>query len=203
MDVIAERLSRQIEFIKEIDKLKRVLRQTVLMDGSRQENDAEHSWHLAMMVLLLAEYAAEPALDRLKVLQMVLVHDIVEIDAGDTFCYDDEAAKTKSGRERLAADRLFGMLPTDQGAYFRALWDEFEARITPEARFAAAIDRLQPLLHNVVTEGAAWRKHGVTLAAVLQRNAHIAEGAPVLWGLARAMVEESAARGHLAFDGAD
>lgn len=200
MDAVSERLRKQVEFIAEVDKLKSVLRQTLLMNGSRRENDAEHSWHLAVMVLLLAEYADTPGLDRLKVLQMVLIHDIVEIDAGDTFCYDERGAGTKSDRETRAADRLFGLLPDDQEAAFRSLWTEFEGRVTPEARFAAALDRLHPILHNCATEGAAWRKHGVTLSAVLRRNAHIAEGSPALWALARSLIEEASRCGHLPAD---
>src|SRR5262249_50705513 len=149
---MSDRLARQIAFIIEIDKAKQVLRQTLLMDGSRLENDAEHSWHLAVMALLLAEYAGE-AVDLLRVLKMVLIHDLVEIDAGDTFVYDVEALATRREREERAADRIFGLLPADVEEEFRALWEEFEAQATPEARFAAALDRLQPLLHNYHTGG--------------------------------------------------
>ena len=193
-----QRLAQQIQFIVEIDKLKRILRQTWLMDQSRRENDAEHSWHLAMMAILLAEYSREPELDLLRVLKMVLVHDIVEIDAGDTFVYDEEGFKDKAQREQAAADRLFGMLPADQAAEFRSLWDEFEARQTPEARYAAALDRLQPNLHNYYTQGRAWQEHGVTKAQVIARNRHMAEGAPRLWEFAQGLFDDAVRRGYLA-----
>ncbi|MBF0393478.1 MAG: HD domain-containing protein [Alphaproteobacteria bacterium] len=191
-----DRLSRQIAFVLELDALKQVLRQTLLLADRRQENDAEHSWHIAMMALLLAEHAAEPV-DVGRVVKMLLIHDIVEIDAGDTFIYDEAGHADKEAREQAAADRLFGLLPADQGAELRALWDEFEARATPEARFAASIDRLQPLLHNVHTEGAAWRRHGVTADRVLARNAMIGDGAPVLWDYARRLIEQATDAGHL------
>lgn len=193
-----DRLARQIAFIVEVDKLKRVFRQTWLMDTSRRENDAEHSWHLAMMAVLLSEYAGRPALDVLRVLTMVLVHDLVEIDAGDTFVYDEEAAKDKTQREQAAADRLFAMLPDDQAAEVRGLWEEFEARQTPEARFAAALDRLQPILHNYYTRGKAWQEHRITRAQVIASNRHMAEGAPELWEFARGLIDDAVRRGYLA-----
>jgi putative hydrolase of HD superfamily len=155
------RLSRQIDFVREADRLKTVYRQTLLMDGSRYENDAEHSWHVCLMAALLHEHAGSTGVDLLRVLKMLLVHDIVEIDAGDTYCYDEEAHRDKAERERAAADRLFALLPEDQAGEVRALWEEFEGMGTPEARFAAALDRLQPLLHNYFTRGEAWRRHGV------------------------------------------
>jgi putative hydrolase of HD superfamily len=191
------RLDARIRFIVEIDKVKHVFRQTDLMDGSRRENDAEHSWHLAVMALLLAEYAAAD-LDLAHVLKMVLIHDLVEVDAGDTFCYDDEGAKDKAQREQAAADRIFGMLPGDQAAEFRALWDEFEARETADAKFAASLDRLQPLLHNYHTQGAAWRRHGIVRSQVVAHNRHIAEGAPALWDYARGLIDAAVAKGYLA-----
>jgi putative hydrolase of HD superfamily len=193
-----DRLARQIGFLLEIDKLKRVLRQTWHLDQSRRENDAEHSWHLAVMALLLAEYAAEPGLDLARVVKMALVHDLVEIDAGDTFAYDEVGARDKCQREQAAADRLFGMLPADQAAEVRGLWDEFEARKSPEARYAAGLDRLQPLLHNYHTEGRAWREHGVTSDRVLARNRHMAEGAPRLWQYAQSLIHDAVAKGYLA-----
>ena len=192
-----DRLRRQIEFVMEIDKLKKVMRQTYLMDQSRKENDAEHSWHLAAMAMLLAEYAADGETDISRVMKMVLVHDLVEIDAGDTFCYDEEGARTKPAREQAAADRIFNMLPDDQATELRALWDEFEARRTPEARFAAALDRLQPLLHNYATDGKAWREHGITIDQVLARNKHIAEGSQALWQYAVHMIMDAADKGWL------
>jgi putative hydrolase of HD superfamily len=191
------RLDAQIRFVIEIDKVKHVLRQTDLMDGSRRENDAEHSWHLAVMALLLAEYAAGD-IDLSRVARMVLIHDLVEIDAGDTFCYDEEGAKDKAEREQAAADRIFAVLPDDQAVELRALWDEFEARETADAKFAASLDRLQPLMHNYHTQGAAWRRHGIVRSQVVSRNEHIAEGAPVLWEYARRLIDDAVTRGYLA-----
>ena len=190
------RLREQIEFLCAVDELKGVLRQTTLLDGSRRENSAEHSWHLALYALVLAEYA-EDDVDLARVLRMVLVHDIVEIDAGDTYIYDEQGQETKEKRERQAADRLFALLPDDQAGVLRAAWDEFEERRTPEARFAYAIDRLQPLLHNHRTSGAAWRRHGITVDQVHDKNHPIRDGAPPLWELAREMIETSAQRGDL------
>jgi putative hydrolase of HD superfamily len=193
-----ERLTQQIRFIVEVDKLKEILRQTQVINSRRPENDAEHSWHLCLIVLTLAEHANWPRLDVLRVLQMLIIHDLVEIDAGDTFAYDTAAMVNQHAREAMAADRIFGLLPLDQGREFRALWDEFEARQTPEAKFAAAVDRFQPMLLNCRTEGAAWRKHGVTRDRVLARNAYIAEGSTALWEYARQMIEDTVAAGHLA-----
>ncbi len=194
---VPERLEQQLRFLIELDRMKQIVRQTILIDGSRQENDAEHSWHMAVMAVLLAEYAVEPGLDLLRVLKMVLIHDVVEIDAGDTFVYDTAGYAHKAERERKAADRIFGLLPPDQGAEIRDLWEEFEAQETPEARYAAALDRFHPLLHNVETEGGAWRKHGITSDRVIDRNRHIAEGAPLLWEYAHARIREAVERGHL------
>lgn len=192
-----DRIGQQIRFCVEIDKLKAVLRRTWLTDRSRRENSAEHSWHFALMAVLLAEHAAAPGVDVLRVVKMALVHDLVEIDAGDTFVYDDEASADKPQRERAAAERIFGLLPADQGTEFRALWEEFEARRTPEARFAAALDRLQPILNNFHTDGAAWREHGITARQVIARNRHMAEGSPVLWQYAEGLIREAVARGML------
>jgi putative hydrolase of HD superfamily len=190
----SERLEAQIRFILEIDQLKTVLRRTWILDRSRRENSAEHSWHLAVMALLLAEYGP-PGLDLPRVLKMVLVHDLVEIDAGDTFCYDAAALLDQAERERRAADRLFPLLPDDLAAELRALWEEFDARTTPEARFAAALDRLQPVLHNYATEGGTWREHRVSRDQVLERNRPMGDGAPDLWEYARALIDDAAARG--------
>lgn len=191
-----ERFAKQIAFILEIDRAKRVLRQTVLLDRSRRENDAEHSWHLALMAMLLHEYAAEPVdLDR--TIRMLLVHDLVEIDAGDTFTYDEAAQKGKREREQAAADRIFGLLPADQGVELRALWEEFERGETAEARFASALDRLQPLLHNHQTEGATWQAHDVPAEAVYARAERIAVGAPELGEFARRLVADAVERGIL------
>ena len=190
-----DRLSRQVRFLREVDRLKQVFRQTWLLDRSRKENDAEHSWHLAVMAMLLREHA-HPAVDLPRVIQMLLVHDLVEIDAGDTLCYDDDDHKAQ--REHAAAQRIFALLPPDQADALRGLWEEFEARRTPEAQYAAALDRLQPLLHNYYTQGAAWREHGVKADQVLQRNRHIAEGAPALWAFAEDLIRDAVAKGYLA-----
>ncbi len=194
----AERLARQVEFIVEMDKLKEIFRQTVLTQSHRAENDAEHSWHLCLCVLVLAEHANCPTLDVLRVLKMVIIHDLVEIDAGDTFAYDTAGMVDQHAREARAADRLFNLLPADQAGDFRALWDEFEERATPEAKFAMAVDRFQPMLLNVRTQGHAWRKHGITQSRVLERNQRIAEGAPAIWAYAASMVAEATRAGHLA-----
>jgi len=195
----AIRLGKQLEFIREVDKLKQVGRQTLLMDGSRYENDAEHSWHLCVMALLLAEYSQSPV-DMLKVLSMVVIHDLVEIYAGDTFCYDSHGNEDKAAREQAAADRLFARLPDDQAGSIRSLWEEFEKRATPDARFAAALDRLQPVMHNYATGGAAWKKHGVTKSMVLERNAHIREGSEELWSTFSRIIADAVDKGFLADD---
>lgn len=191
-----DRLERQLDFILEIDRLKSVLRQTPLADGSRLENSAEHSWHLALMAVLLAEYADAPV-DLLRVIKMILVHDLVEIDAGDTYCYDEQACRDKARRERAAADRIFRLLPAGQREEIRLLWEEFERRLTPEARFANALDRLQPALLNFQTRGRAWRSHGVKLEQVQRRMAPIADASTRLWAHVRTMLEEAADRGYL------
>jgi len=190
----AERIARQIAFILEIDKAKSVIRRSRLLDGSRRENDAEHSWHLAVMALLLAEYANEPV-DACKVAKMALVHDIVEIDAGDTFVYDLQGDKQE--REQKAADRIFGLLPEDQRDEMRALWEEFEARSTPEAKFAAALDRLQPLLHNFFTRGSTWKEHGIPKERVIAINEHMAQGSELLWAYAKGLIDLAEQRGYL------
>ncbi len=196
-----ERLARQLEFIREIDKLKSVFRRTLLMDGTRFENDAEHSWHLAMMAILLKEHATGPGVDIARVVKMVLVHDLVEIDAGDTYCYDVSGNLGKADRERAAATRLFGLLPGDVGGEIRALWEEFESRTSPEAKFAAALDRVQPLIHNYSTGGAIWRKHGVRCKQVLEHNRHVEEGSGVLWRFSEALIQDAVKRGYLETEG--
>lgn len=196
-DSPAVRLARQVEFIAEVDKLKEIFRQTINTQSRRAENDAEHSWHLCLCVIVLAEHANHPGLDVLRVLKMLIIHDLVEIDAGDTFAYDTVAMADQHEREARAADRIFGLLPPDQGRKFRALWDEFEARATPEAKFALAVDRFQPMLLNCRTEGAAWRRHGVTQDRVLARNAHVADGCVPLWEYAVKMVQSAVDAGNL------
>jgi putative hydrolase of HD superfamily len=173
-----------------------VLRQTVVLDATRRENDAEHSWHLAVMALTIQEHAAEPV-DLLKVIKMVLIHDLVEIDAGDTFAYDEVGALDKEERERKAADRIFYLLPEDQAAEIDDLWTEFELRESAESRFAAALDRFQPLLHNYLTEGVAWKKHGIQKSQVIERNKHIAEGSQALWDYAQVIIDDSVVKGYL------
>ena len=175
-----ERLQKQMEFIQEVDKLKKIGRQSYLTDSSRKENDAEHSWHLALMSLLLSEYAPKEV-DVLRVISMVLIHDLVEIDAGDTYAYDTEGNKTKRAREEQAADRIFNILPEEQAKKIRDLWEEFEANETPEANFANALDRTQPIMLNHASEGKAWAEHGVKLSQIMERNVNIPKGAPKLW----------------------
>jgi putative hydrolases of HD superfamily len=193
-------LERSLGFLREADKLKSVLRRSRLtFDPARRENDAEHSWHLALMAVVFFDGIAPPGIDRLRVLQMILVHDLVEIDAGDTFLYDDAHAATQEDRERRAADRLFGMLPAEQGAALRASWEEFEARETPEARFARALDRVQPILQNVYTEGLSWREHGVTARQVRERNGPLVrDAAPELWAKVERLIENAVRMGWLA-----
>jgi putative hydrolases of HD superfamily len=195
---VNERLRRQIGFVREIDRLKSIFRQTLLMDGSRYENDAEHSCHVSVMAVLLSEYAVDGHMDVLTVIKMLLIHDLVEIHAGDTFCYDEKAAADQPQREKEAAARIFGLLPPGQGDEFKRLWETFEARETVEARFAAALDRLQPILHNFSTRGAAWKRHGVTVDQVMKRNRHIADGSPELWEFAQDLIREAVEKGYLA-----
>ncbi len=175
-----DRLEQQFEFIREIDKEKFIGRQTYLSDGRRKENDAEHAWHMAIMTILLSEYANEE-IDVLKTVTMLLIHDIVEIDAGDTYAYDEEAKKTQKEREQKAAERIFGLLPPDQGEKFKKIWEEFEERETKEARFARTMDNLQPVMLNDATDGKAWVEHGVHLEQIMKRNQNTAEGSETLW----------------------
>jgi putative hydrolase of HD superfamily len=192
-----ERLEQQIRFILEIDALKGVLRRSYLLAGDRPENSAEHSWHVAVMAVLLAEHANE-RVDTSRVVRMLLVHDLVEVDAGDTYVYDSAGVEAKAEREARAATRLFGMLPEDQGRELRALWDEFEEGRTADARFATALDRLMPVLHNVHTAGRSWREHGITADRVIARNAAISRGSRKLWEYARALIDGAVAAGDLA-----
>jgi putative hydrolase of HD superfamily len=192
------RLAQQIEFIVECDRLKEIFRQTLVTRSRRPENDAEHSWHLCLCVIVLAEHANAAQLDVLRVLKMVILHDLVEIDAGDTFAYDTAGMANQHEREAIAADRIFGLLPADQAREFRELWDEFEARETSESKFAAAVDRFQPMLLNVRTQGGAWHKHGITHDRVVARNQHIRDGCQGLWQYAAAMLEGAVKDGHLA-----
>jgi len=191
------RLDQQIVFLKEIDRLKTIVRRTALVDRSRLENTAEHSWHLAMMAIVLGEHAP-PGADPQRAIRMALVHDLVEIDAGDTFAFDVAAHHDKAAREAAAADRLFALLPPDLETELRALWDEFEAGDTPDARFAVALDRFSGLLQNWAgADGGTWRTHAVTRDAVLRRMAPIRTGVPALWPFVTQVIEEATAAGFI------
>lgn len=193
----SSRLEQQMAFVVEVDQLKSVHRQTLLIDRSRHENSAEHSWHLALMALLLFEHADTSSLDVLKVIRMVVLHDLVKIDAGDTFCYDAEGVQGQHEREARAADRIFGLLPEDQALEFRAAWDEFEAQETPEAQFAATIDRLQPMLNNFHTGGFSWKRHGIRKAQVQARNAGGKKGSAAVWQFGEDLIDEAVRQGIL------
>lgn len=191
-----ERLEKQIEFIKEIDKLKAIKRQTLIINEDRAENDAEHSWHLGMLAFLLAEYSNEN-IDILKTMKMVLIHDIVEIDAGDTYCYDEEGYKTKPDRENKAAMRIFGILPKDQYNEMIELWQEFEAMQTPEAKFACVLDRLQPILLNYYKGGISWKNHCISKDQVKNRNLCTKSGSEELYNYIMNIIDKAADKGML------
>lgn len=191
-----ERLQKQLDFILELDRLKYIERQSYVADASRHENDAEHSWHLALMAMLLSEYANEEV-NVLHVIKMVLIHDAVEIDAGDTYAYDAEGNETKRAREEKAADRIFNILPEDQAGEMRKIWEEFEAGITPEAKFAAALDHIQPIMLNDITDGRAWREHGVAMSQVIDRNSDTHLGSETLWRHTKSLVEKNRDLGNL------
>ena len=184
-----ERLEKQLAFLVEADRLKNVLRRSLLTDASRRENSAEHSWHLALTAMVLAEYSPVPV-DLARVLRMLTVHDIVEIDAGDTFAYDKEGNATKEDRERRGADRIFGLLPDETGKDLRGLWEEFEARVTPDACFANAVDRIQPFLQNRATDGGTWRIYKLSREEVLVRMEPIRTALPALWPLVLKVLED-------------
>lgn len=196
-----ETFTGQIAFIKEIDKLKGVFRQTLLMDGSRRENTAEHSWHISVFAMLMHGYTEEPRPDLNRVIRMLLLHDIVEVDAGDTFAYDAAGYEDKEEREMAAARRLFGMLPDGQREEWMALWREFEEAATPEARYANAVDRLLPVLHNYCTGGASWVRHGIVRSQVVRRIAPVETIAPPLWRFAMELLNRAVAQGVLQDDG--
>ncbi|MCK5203389.1 MAG: HD domain-containing protein [Desulfobacterales bacterium] len=193
----SERFKRQIEFVLEVDKLKKILRRTTLMDRSRHENSAEHSWHIALIVLVLSEYADEKNLNLLQVIKLLLTHDLVEIDAGDTYCYDESGVQDQKEREKRAADRIFNILPEDQAKSFRVLWDEYEDRKTPESRFANALDRFQPLLHNYFTKGHSWRQHGIQKKQVISRMQPVDEGSSFLWDYVASLIDDAVRKGFL------
>jgi putative hydrolase of HD superfamily len=196
IDTMNSRLSRQIAFLVEIDKVKQILRRTRLYDHSRYENDAEHGWHMCMMALVLSEYADDPDIDIGKVLRMALIHDIVEIDAGDQYLYSGDKALQQQ-KEKEAAQRIFGILPKEQCEEFTALWEEFEARETSEAKFAKAIDRLGPLMQEHSDNGHAWKMHGVTAGQVRAVNSIISDGSREIGEFARGIIEDAIARGDL------
>lgn len=190
------RLERQLAFILELDKEKNILRQTHLSDYSRRENDAEHAWHMAVMLYLLREYANEP-FDLAKAMMMALIHDVVEIDAGDTYAYDEEAKKTQAEREAKAAERIFGLLPEDQRDELRALFEEYEAQETPEAHIVRSMDSLQPLLLNDKTEGRDWRSHGVRMEQVIRRQEPGRLGSEKLWEFSKVLIERNTREGKI------
>lgn len=195
-NIMNERLKKQIDFILELDKMKNLYRQTYVLHENRKENDAEHSWHLAIMAILLAEHSNK-AIDTAKVMKMVLIHDIVEIDAGDTYCYDAEGNSTKQLREMKAAERIFDLLPEDQQSEFYELWREFEDSESDEARFAALIDRLQPLLLNYTKEGISWKEHDIFKEQVLKRNQGYFSESDEIAELISSMLDTAAEKGWL------
>lgn len=190
------RLQKQIAFMLELDKMKNLYRQTYVLHENRKENDAEHSWHLAILAFMLAEYSNEPV-DVLKTMKMVLLHDVVEIDAGDTYCYDAEANKSKAEREEKAAQRIFGLLPDDQRDEFYSLWREFEDSQTAEARFAAVLDRMQPLMLNYTREGISWKEHDVCRQQVLDRNISYFDASDELAELIKNVIDDAFSKGWL------
>jgi len=190
------RLEQQMNFIMEIDKIKNIIRQNYLSDGSRREDDADHSWHLAIMCALLSEYANEE-IDVMKTMVMVLIHDLVEIDAGDTYAYDAVGNVSKKERELAAADRIFHLLPPDQEAWIRSLWEEFEEGVTAEAKFANTLDHLQPMLLNAESNGKSWKEHGVTYTQVMKRNETTREGSRLLWDYQYEIIKQQVAKGNL------
>jgi len=191
-----EDLLGQIAFIKEIDKLKYIQRKTKLFNSERNENDAEHSWHLALMAIVLADHSDAP-IDVLKVLKMVLIHDIVEIDAGDVFIYDMIKSHSNTDEERVAANRIFGLLPKNQAEELIAIWEEFEAGETNEAKFAKSMDRLEPLLQNTSNNGGTWKEFGVNYDKVYEKKSVIKNGSKSLWNYAEGLINESVAKGIL------
>lgn len=189
------RLEKQLEFIREIDKVKNIYRQTYLADGQRKENDAEHSWHIALMAVLLKEYV--PGGDLTKVIIMVLIHDLVEIDAGDTYAYDSAGAETKREREVQAAERIFGILPKDQEKLFRDLWEEFEEYKSTEAKYAHLLDNFQPLLLNDAADGISWAEHGVKKSQIYKRNEKIEETSEDIWKCMKDIVDKHIQKGNV------
>lgn len=198
-EMFSKELLQQLDFIKEIDKIKYIQRKTKLFNSDKNENDAEHSWHLAMMTIVLAEHSNEP-IDVLKVIKMVLIHDVVEIDAGDIFIYDENKSHSNTEEERVAANRIFGLLPKRQSDELISIWEEFEAGETKEAKFARAMDRLEPLLQNVSNDGGTWKEFGVSYSKVYEKKQVIAEGSKLIWDFAENLINESVGKGILTKD---
>lgn len=195
-----ERLDKQFAFARELDKEKLIGRQTYLANGERKENDAEHAWHMAIMALILSEYANEE-IDVLRTISMILIHDVVEIDAGDTYAYDENGKKSQREREVKAAERLFGMLPKDQAVKYRNLWEEFEAQETKEAKFARTMDNIQPVVLNDASDGKSWVEHGVHLSQILNRNKNTAKGSEIIWNYAKEnFIDENVRKGNIIND---
>ena len=192
----SERFQKQLAFARELDKEKTILRQTHLTGHGRQENDAEHAWHMALMAYLLREYANEP-IDISRTILMILMHDVVEIDAGDTYAYDADAKATQKEREKAAADRLFGMLPEDQGRELRGIWKEFEDYETPEARFAHTMDNFQPMLLNDSNGGSDWIRNGIARSQVEKRNEKTGTGSEAIWDYMQTVLDRNVERGSL------
>ncbi len=196
MTMTNARLLQQMEFLVEADKVKSVFRRNRVLHGDRHENDAEHSWHLALMAIVLSEHAV-PKVDVLRVVKMLLIHDLVEIDAGDTFAYDQAAVLTQRGREEKAAERIFGLLPSDMAEEMRELWDEFERLETPDARFAKSLDHMGGVLPSCRHQGGCWREAGVTVERVKALNGAIAAGSPSLWEYAEGLIDEAHKKGFI------
>ena len=191
-----ERLEKQLAFALEIDKEKNIFRQTHLSNFGRRENDAEHAWHMAVMIYLLKEYANEE-FDLAKAMMMALVHDIVEIDAGDTYAYDAEGLATQAEREAAAAERIFGILPEEQKNELKGLFEEFDACETPEARFAKVMDNLQPFMLNNSNDGMDWKEHGVCKSQVYRRNKRTSSGSEEIWKYMQEVIEQNVKKGSL------
>ena len=198
-----ERFEKQLAFIREIDKEKMIKRQSYITDCETRENDADHAWHMAIMTMLLSEYSNEK-IDVLKTMTMLLIHDLVEVYAGDTYAYDEEGKKTQAEREAKAADKIYSLLPEDQGEYLKSLWLEFEDQKTPEAKFARTMDCFQPLILNDATNGRAWKEHGVKRSWVMRRNQNTASGSEDIWAYAREhLVEKNVKKGNIIDDSSE
>ncbi|MCA1029816.1 HD domain-containing protein [Bacillus timonensis] len=191
------KLNMQMNFIQEIDQLKNIFRQAYIGDGSRHENDAEHTWHLSMLAIVLVEHTKMKELDLLKVLKMILIHDLVEIDAGDTFAFDEVGYKDKEEREHKAAERIFGLLPNEQKKEFMCLWREFELQETMESKYAASLDKLHPLIQNYMSEGVAWKKHRIRREQILKRNESIKFVSEELWVYVQELIDQAVLKGYL------